>query len=227
MKRLIPLLATLAAAPLFGALSDANFSATVGRMEAQFPIQLKVLVGADMGAADLCPLQVTQVRGKRASLVGGAVYLIEGSFYAPVSAELVVIQPDGTVAKRVAVQSGSAKFAVTVKLNETGQLRVVCRSPGGAMSYGGLRVSSALPAWGHRAYAGNGIYYDTRQIEVAGRFYGGLSSTWENGPESEADLIRDGGAPRPIGNASSYPGGSGSTIVGASTSAIIVPSKPK
>lgn len=228
MKPFILLLGAIAAAPLIGAPSDANFSATVGRLEAQFPFQVRVLVGADMGAAALCPLKVTEVRGQQASFVSGNVYLIEGSFYAPVSAELVAIQPDGTVAKQVAVQSGRRDFAVTVKLNGTGPLRIVCRSPGGAMSYGGLRVSSAVPAWWHRIYAGRGVYYDTRQVELAYvSSSGGLSWSWLNGPESEADLIRDGGAPRPIGNAAAYFGGSGSPIVGASTSAIVVPSKGK
>lgn len=165
MKRFLVLLGTLMAWPLHGAVSTGNFTAKVNDLEARFPLQLKVFVSAEGGDMEFCPIGINQVRGQQSSIARGGVYLIEGTFYAPLSAELVLTQPDGTLAKQVAVPPGTADFAVVVRVKDIGRLHLVCRSRDGAMTYGGVYVSSSLPHWWNRHYVGDGVYYDKGQMD--------------------------------------------------------------
>lgn len=182
------------AGPLFGAVSTESFTAKVNDLEAHFPLQLKVLVSAEGGVMDLCPIGINQVRGRQPSIARGGVYLIEGRFHAPFPAKLVLTQPDGTVAKEVAVSPGTADFAVVVKMKDLGRLHLVCRSRDGAMAYGGVYVTSSLPHWWSRHYVGDGVYCDkdqmgsTRAIRVAleERGWGPLDYT---GPADSAESV--------------------------------------
>lgn len=155
----------LAAVPLLGAAEPANFGTRVGSLETQFPRILKVFVGGDMNYAPDFPLHIKEVRGTQDTLTRGGVYLIEGSFHAPPSAELIVTQQGRTVATPLEIQSDRSEFAVVVKLNGSGLLHLSYRAPDGTATYGAVHLDSALPKGWVRKYGGYGVYYDRRQLE--------------------------------------------------------------